>query len=299
MSLTFDEIAKHTEEKLDIFANYANTFCKIVHSFPNRIFIDAFAGSGTHVLKDTKEEVDGTSVNIFSRCNFTQYHFIDIDKEKLGHLKSRIENIKEDASVCTRYYNEDSNSVICNNLVPEIQKMNQSSYVGLGILDPYGTNLKFDTIRKLSNLHMDLIIHVSVQGFLRYLAPKNTNKQTNESKNKAIDFFGASDCLEKIYSKEANTLFDGVIPKREENSNAYKSMIEYYIQNLREIALFKHAYYRLFTNSKNSPQYYLVFTSHHNKGGKIGKFFAERYTLNDQDKNRVDSDNMESGDGLF
>jgi three-Cys-motif partner protein len=63
--LTIDEIGPWSEVKLEIIKKYAYAYSQIMTSGKmfNHIYIDAFAGTGVHLSKNTKEYVLGSPLN--------------------------------------------------------------------------------------------------------------------------------------------------------------------------------------------------------------------------------------------
>ena len=62
--LSFDEIGYWTEIKLDIVRDYAKAYSTILATKPfSYAYIDAFAGSGVHLARDTHEFVPGSPLN--------------------------------------------------------------------------------------------------------------------------------------------------------------------------------------------------------------------------------------------
>ena len=53
------------------------------------VYIDAFSGAGIHISKKSGEFVPGSPLNALEIKNpFTEYHYIDIDREKIEILSS-------------------------------------------------------------------------------------------------------------------------------------------------------------------------------------------------------------------
>jgi three-Cys-motif partner protein len=60
----FDEIGYWSEIKLEIVRDYASAYSRILNSknLPH-VYIDAFAGAGQHISKNTGEFVPGSPLN--------------------------------------------------------------------------------------------------------------------------------------------------------------------------------------------------------------------------------------------
>jgi three-Cys-motif partner protein len=64
--LKLDEIGYWSEVKLEIVRKYAAAYSRILSAQPSikaHIYIDAFAGAGTHISKATGAVVSGSPVN--------------------------------------------------------------------------------------------------------------------------------------------------------------------------------------------------------------------------------------------
>ena len=93
MTTEFDEINYWSEIKLDIVKEYASAYSKILAKQSNtslyHICIDAFAGAGIHISRSTGAFVLGSPMNALAVTpKFKEYHFIDLDSEKAGALRS-------------------------------------------------------------------------------------------------------------------------------------------------------------------------------------------------------------------
>jgi three-Cys-motif partner protein len=86
----FDEIGYWSEVKLDIVREYAAAYSRILtaKNLPH-VYIDAFAGAGQHVSKNTGEFVPGSPLNALNvQPPFREYHFIDLNAAKIEHLQN-------------------------------------------------------------------------------------------------------------------------------------------------------------------------------------------------------------------
>ena len=91
--LKFDEVGYWSEIKLDIVRKYAAAYCKIIKSQNrfNAIYVDAFSGAGKHFRKNTNDPVEGSPIVALKVLPpFDEFYFIDLDSQKLDHLKSLV-----------------------------------------------------------------------------------------------------------------------------------------------------------------------------------------------------------------
>jgi hypothetical protein len=79
--LRFDEIGYWSELKLEIVRKYAAAYSRILSRQPGlaHVYVDAFAGAGTHISRTTGEFVAGSPLNALSiEPPFREYHLIDV-----------------------------------------------------------------------------------------------------------------------------------------------------------------------------------------------------------------------------
>jgi three-Cys-motif partner protein len=87
--LQFDQIGYWSEVKLDIVREYAAAYSRILAAQASprfaHAYVDAFAGSGVHVSRQTGDFVPGSPLNaLWIDPPFCVYHFIDIDRQESG-----------------------------------------------------------------------------------------------------------------------------------------------------------------------------------------------------------------------
>ena len=89
--MDYDEIGVWSEVKLDIVREYATAYSTILSakSFIRRhVYIDAFAGAGLHVSRETGEFVLGSPLNALNVTPpFSEYHFIDLNNRRVEGLE--------------------------------------------------------------------------------------------------------------------------------------------------------------------------------------------------------------------
>ena len=105
----FDEIGYWSEIKLEIVRDYASPYSRILNckNLPH-VYIDAFAGAGQHISKNSGEFVPGSPLNALNvRPPFREYHCIDLNAEKVEFLRGLTGN-RTDVSI----YEGDCNEVL-------------------------------------------------------------------------------------------------------------------------------------------------------------------------------------------
>ena len=92
VSVLFDTIGYWSEIELEIIREYALQYSIILtgqkHPKLHHVYIDAFAGSGKHISRITKDFVSGSpQIALDINPPFKEYYFIDIDGAKVAMLK--------------------------------------------------------------------------------------------------------------------------------------------------------------------------------------------------------------------
>ncbi len=141
-----DEIGPWSEVKLDILKRYAVEYSKILSSQKSpsffHVYIDAFAGTGYHLSETTGEMVLGSPLNaLLVRPPFREYHFVDLDGDKIDGLAKIIGN-RPDVFL----HKGDCNQVLLREVFPRV--LREDFKRGLCLLDPYGLTLDWKTILK-------------------------------------------------------------------------------------------------------------------------------------------------------
>ena len=137
--MPFDEIGYWSEVKLDIVRKYAQAYSTVMARqarIRKYLYIDAFAGAGVHISKQTGEFVPGSPLNALNvQPPFSEYHFIDLDGDKAEHLRNMVGD-----SPNMSVYNEDCNSVLLGKVFTRARYGDY--HRALCLLDPYALNFR-------------------------------------------------------------------------------------------------------------------------------------------------------------
>lgn len=147
MIVKHDEIGPWSEVKLEIIKKYAKAYSTILTSnHLHHSYIDAFAGSGTHVSRTTGEYVAGSPTNaLLVQPSFQEYHFIDLDHLKVESLRT-IAGERSDVYV----YEGDCNPILLKEIFPRIRY--EEYRRALCLLDPYGLHLNWEVMETAGRL---------------------------------------------------------------------------------------------------------------------------------------------------
>ena len=230
-----------------LLAYYAPSYIRILKEKPwihELCYVDLFAGSGIVKLKGLKNNYMGSPLIVKYGIseNFNKYYFFDKGVKNITQLKALLSD--DDSHI----FKGDSNVEI-DKILPEISRVGVHSLI---FIDPYSTEIKFDTIRKLSNIGCDLMINVATEEIYRAL--KYYYSQ-NKNDNKLNGFFGddrwKADLInvsndEEIYDYYAKKVVEETGKKKPTSTRIHKTF--------------------------NGHHYYILFTSTFGKGERP-KFF--------------------------
>lgn len=256
-------------EKLDYVRRYIDIFSTSMKAkWPQRNYIDLFAGPGKNVLKDTGKVILGSPLlSLVTKYPFTSYYFADLNPGNAVALEHRCS--ASPLSNLVYIYTENANKVV-STVVATISQFSPRS-LNLAFLDPEGLELEWSTITKLGILRCDLILHYSQQGLSRYIGIAYQSQEET-----IVDrFFGTSD-WRNIYSSWHN---------RPRKSGMHREFIDFYKDRLRSLGyqdvkqsdeMMTEPLIR--NKRRNAPLYRLIFASKH----PLGDEFWQKITKHDR-----------------
>lgn len=173
-------VGSWSDVKYRLISNYAEMFSTSMRKkWGKRVYIDLFAGAGRAAIKDTKEIVETSSLLAMSVTHpFDRYVLCDSEAQCIDALRARVGNQYPSHDVS--YLTGD-----CNSMVDEVLKQVPSfskncRVLSFCVVDPFNVgNLKFETIRKLSQIYADFLVlipsHMDAhREQVAYLDSKNT-----------------------------------------------------------------------------------------------------------------------------
>ncbi len=217
-------------------------------------YVDLFAGPGQCLVRDTKEEIDGSPL-IALKFNFAKYFFIEADRICYEALDERAQRRAPEKYNRVKILYGD-----CNKKIDEI-KISPSN-LGLAFIDPTGVSpLAFDTVKKLTvNRKIDLIINFHEGMGIRMNLHQYTKKDGS-----ALDSFMGSDRWRQRFRKAPTTI-----------DQVCREIAAEYRENLQKLG------YQVFEDDQipiksdqNTLLYYLLFASKHRKGSEFWRKIGE------------------------
>jgi three-Cys-motif partner protein len=270
MAVKLDEIGPWSEMKLEIVRKYASAYTTVLHATPGirrYIYIDAFAGAGTHIRKQTGEMVKGSPLNaLLVQPPFHEFHFIDID----GGKANRLRELSAGRSG-VHVYEEDCNGVLLDKVFPRARYADY--HRGLCLLDPYALNLKWDVIRAAGQSRsIEIFLNFMVMDINMNVLKHDRTKVRPEQEARLTGLWGDESWRDVAYSKTPG-LFEEMESK---NSNA--ALAAAFRERLKKVAGFQYVPEPVpMENQTGAVVYYLYFASPNATGGKIVTDIFKKY----------------------
>jgi len=229
------------------------------------VYIDAFAGPGVHISKRTGESISGSPLNALEIDNpFTEYHYIDIDKEKAETL-NRLTGDRVNVNI----YQEDCNEILTEKILPTLPY--KSYKRALCILDTYGLHLNWETIMTAAKLKTtEIFLNFPLMDMNRNVLHKDLLSADHDQNERMNRFCGTDEWQEILYKEDDQMgLFGDSDRIKIVNSNM--KLGEWFKkERLQKVAGFKFVPEpMLMRNSKGGPLFFLFFASHNETGKKI------------------------------
>ncbi|MFH1741127.1 MAG: three-Cys-motif partner protein TcmP [bacterium] len=230
----------------------------------HHVYIDAFAGPGVHVSKNTGEFVLGSPLNaLLVEPPFEEIFLIDIDGNKIKILR---EMVGDNPRI--HIYEGNSNEILINDVFPKIKY--EKYQRGLCLLDPYGLHLDWTVIETAGQLGtIDLFLNFPITGMNRNVLWGNPEGVTNKNKERMNSFWGDNSWREAAYSSEWS-LF--------EIKQGNEEVVDAFRKRLKKVAGFKYVPPpKPMKNSTGAVVYYLFFASQKSTGQRIAESIFKKY----------------------
>lgn len=272
--MKYTEIGEWSEAKLKIIQKYGHAYSTIM-SHPNRsyihhAYIDAFAGSGTHVSRVTGEFVSGSPVNALNISPpFEEYVFIDRDRDTVMALRE-VAGARSDV----RVYEGDSNVLLLDTVYPNMtfEKYRRA----LCLLDPYGLDLKWEVIEEAGRMKtIEIFLNFPIMDMNRNVLLSDASRMDNEQITRMNAFWGDDSWRPIMYAKQEH-LFGTEEVKIGTNNDIAAA----FGRRLVEKAGFAYVPEPVvMRNSRNAMLYYLFFASSKAVAAHIVKEIFDSYRL--------------------
>jgi len=277
--MKLDEIGEWSEIKLEIIKKYASAFTNIMKKqawCEGYVYIDAFSGAGVHISRKTGEFVQGSPLNALEIENpFTEYHYIDIDKQKAETLKLLTQD-KPNIHI----YAKDCNETLAEKVFPRLTWGSKKR--ALCIFDPYGLHLHWETILAAANLKTtEIFLNFPLMDMNRNVLHKDLMTASSDQMERMNSFCGTEEWQEILYKerKQMRLFKDFGESYRIKVVNGNIKLGEWFKrERLEKAAGFRYVPDPiLMRNSKGGPLFFLFFASHNETGKKIVSDIFSKY----------------------
>ncbi|MGH7325331.1 MAG: three-Cys-motif partner protein TcmP [Candidatus Rokuibacteriota bacterium] len=259
--LKFDRIGAWTEIKLDIIRKYAAAYSRILSSRHfHHVYIDAFAGPGIHISKKRMAMTAGSPVVALNiDPPFKEYHFIDLDGDKIEMLRKLIEI----RPVAAHVHQGDCNQILLEQIFPTVRYEHYRR--ALCLLDPYGLHLRWQVMETAGQLGtIDILLNFPVADINRNVL-WHQRDQVDPGDIERMNAWWGDDSWRRIAYRTQATLFG-----EEQVREAMAVVVEAFRRRLQQLAGFVHVPEPLpMRNSRGAVVYYLFFGSSNQTAARI------------------------------
>lgn len=236
-------------------------------------YIDAFSGSGRPKARDEDRFIKGSpQIALDQDPPFDSYTFIELSGWRADRLRALQD---EYPSRRVRIIEGDCNDVIRRVVTSRFR--GQRDKRGFVLLDPFGTQLEWETIADIASTgSLETIINFPTMGCNRAGLPKDPDALTDRNRRIMNRVWGDESWYDLLY-EERRGLWDIHVVKRAPTSALKLGQLF----RARLLDVFGHVSEpRVICNAHNVPIYCLMFAGHNKTGAKIADYvLKERATL--------------------
>lgn len=270
-----DTIGKWSEEKLELLHKYLSAYARIMNSqkktwLKTYHYIDAFAGAGKALAKDTERYIEGSPVRAL-QCEppFDSYWFIERSPWRVGQLQALQRQFPQ-RKITIQPGN--CNEILRKIIVPEVNYSSRQR--GLVFLDPYGLQVEWETVQVLAKAEtFDVFVNFSLMAVIRLL---KLNEPPKEQVATLLGkMMGNMDWVQKIYRESAQREMFGDQPFTRDAIPA-EWFARLYADQISALFPFVSKPV-VMTNSRNAPLYALFVASHKEKAVRMANDIFKRY----------------------
>lgn len=267
--LKYDEIGYWSEIKLEFVSKYATAYSTILAKqqyIKRHLYIDAFAGAGVHISKQTGEFVAGSPMNaLLVKPPFREFHFIDMNGGRAAELR-KLAGERKDVHV----HEGDCNEILEDRVFPRC--LFEDYNWALCLLDPYGLHLNWSVIASAGRMKsIEIFLNFPVMDMNMNVLWRDPEKVQSEQACRMDAFWGDDSWRKAAYRTDQN-LFG--FPEKTDND----VIAEAFRVRLQDVAGFQYVPAPMpMRNTKGAVVYYLFFASPNKMGEKIVKDIFEKY----------------------
>ena len=271
-ALRFDEIGAWSVLKLDIIEQYGAAYTKAFNKQGSRLkkyYIDGFSGAGVHIVKRTREQIEGSPARALKIAPpFDGFYFIDMKADKTDHLRTLCTG-RTDVEIHTG----DTDAYL-KDLLPKIQYRLYNR--ALCLLDPYGLHLDWEVIQLAGQSQaVDMFLNFPVMDMNRNAIWRAPDRASEEGVERMNRFWGDESWKQAAYaeSRQQSLFFEPDIIKQPNDA-----IVAAFRERLKKVAGFNFVPEPLpMKNSNNAVVYYLFFASTKPVAENIIQYIFQKY----------------------
>lgn len=267
----FEEVGYWSEIKLDIIKEYAHAYSTIMAAQTRprfyHVYVDAFAGAGVHISRETREFVPGSPLNaLHVTPPFREYYFIDIKRKKVKSLED-LAGERADVHI----FHGDCNEILLTHVFPQVRYEDRRR--ALCLLDPNGLHLDWKVIQAAGQARsIEVFLNFPVADMNRNVLWRATDRVDQNQSQRLSRYWGDDSWRNVAYRSELN-LFEVEQIKMDNETIAHA-----FRDRLRSVAGFAHVPEPIPMRNKNRAIiYYLVFASPKPVAAKIVSEIFNKY----------------------
>jgi three-Cys-motif partner protein len=266
------EIGIWSEIKLQIVREYAEKY-SVVLSNQDHIkhdYIDAFAGAGFHLSRNTQNIVPGSPLNaLYVEPPFNQLYLIDLDGKKTSILAELTENRPN-----VHIYQGDCNEILLKEVFPRVRFKDYRR--ALCLLDPYGLHLNWEVIATAgAEGSLEIFLNFPIMDMNRNVLSKRLEFANEKDGERMTLFWGDESWRDVVYTASPQASLFGEVDMQKASNDA---IAESFRVRLRDVAGFKFVPSPIrVKNTIGATLYYLFFASHNQTGNKIAEHILNKY----------------------
>jgi len=268
--LKLDEIGFWSEVKLEIVKKYAAAYSIILakQASLKHVYIDAFAGAGVHISKETRDFVPGSPLNALNiEPPFCHYYFVDLKKGKINLLK----NIVGDRNNVDIFMG-DCNVILKRDVFPQVRYEDYKR--ALCLLDPYGLHLNWDVIQGAGQMKtIEIFLNFPIMDMNMNVLWSNKSQVQKAQIERMNLFWGDKSWQSASYTEDLNLFNDTIQVKKQ-----IRDVMKAFQRRLKEVAGFRYVPEPIpMRNKTRGLIYYLFFASQYPVAKAIVEDIFNRY----------------------
>lgn len=175
------EIKRHSLEKIRLHNRYARIFASSMRrKWPQLAYVGLYSGAGHARVFGTEDIVETSALSVLRQPDpFTDYIYVDHDPVCVEALRRRLKLVQGNAKITVIQSDVNASVDAVRNALPSFSRDN--GLLSFCFADPFDLQLRFDTIRGLSDLRMDFLVLLMLgvdgrRNFHRYLSDPTSTR---------------------------------------------------------------------------------------------------------------------------